>query len=39
MDQHQSALRSFWANKPVRTTRSGHFWVTAERVTANEGVR
>ncbi len=38
MDQHaRPARRGFWDDTPVRTTRRGHFWVTAERVTLETG--
>ncbi len=33
MNQHPSpATRPLWADAPVRSSRRGHFWITAERV-------
>lgn len=39
MDQktQQTQPRQFWADKPARTSRRGHFWVTAERVAIDGG--
>ncbi len=33
MDQHTPATQPFWADTKVRTSRRGHFWVTAERIS------
>ncbi len=38
MDQQtKPTTHRFWDDKPVRTTRRGHLWVTAERVTLDAG--
>ena len=37
MDQQpRPAARGFWEDRPARTTRRGHFWVTAERTTLDD---